>query len=169
MRLSMRLGTAVLIRVIMSVVKVAVVLHSGPNLTKKAWRFNSLDIQSYTLKSTEAELLQLFPVVKEKGLGLELSYQDDMIATIKIEGDLDLHTALQSFSEEWMNKAKLENLTLHATDIIKPLVVGPLRKRKADRICRKSKKPKLVSNCVCSGYEDIFLDTITSLYVGSNR
>ena len=148
---------------IMSVVKVAMVLDSAPNLTKKAWHFNNLDIQSYTLKSTEAELLQLFPVVKEKGLGLELSYQDDMIGTIR---DLDLHTALQSFSEEWMNKAKLENLMLHATEIAKPLVVGPLKKRKADKNCRKSKE---LSNCICSGYEDLFLYIIASLYVGSNR
>lgn len=128
----------------MSVVKVAVVLNSGPNATKKAWRFNSLDIQSYTLKSTEAELLQLFPVVKNKDLGLELSYKDDMIGTIKIEGDLDLHTALQSFSDEWKNDAKLENLTLYVTEYVKPLVV-PLQKRKVDATApRKSKKPKLV-------------------------
>ena len=63
--------------------------------------------------------------MKGKGLGLELSYQDDMIGTIKIEGNLDLHTALQSFSEESKDKAKLENLTLHATECVKPLVVGP--------------------------------------------
>lgn len=74
----------------MAVVKVAVVLHSRCQLIKKAWHFNSLDIESYTLKSTEAQWLQLFPSVKEKGLGLDLSYQDEMIGTIKIEGDLDL-------------------------------------------------------------------------------
>ena len=119
-------------------------VSTEPNATKKAWRFNSLDIQSYTLKSTEAELLQLFPVVKNKDLGLELSYKDDMIGTIKIEGDLDLHTALQSFSDEWKNDAKLENLTLYVTEYVKPLVV-PLQKRKVDATApRKSKKPKLV-------------------------
>ena len=129
-----------------SVVKVAVVLHSGPKLVKKAWRFNSLDIQSYTLESTEAQLLQLFPEVKEKGLGLELSYQDDMIGTIKIEGDLDLHTALESFSEEWNNKANLENLTVHVMERIKPLNVA-IKRRKVDTT-RKSKKPKVVSKVI---------------------
>ena len=82
--------------------------------------------------------------MKNKDLGLELSYKDDMIGTIKIEGDLDLHTALQSFSEEWKNNAKLENLTLYVTEYVKPLVV-PLQKRKVDATApRKSKKPKLV-------------------------
>lgn len=97
-------------------------------------------------------MLQLFPVVKEKGLGLELSYQDDMIGTIKIEGDLDLHTCLQSFTEEQKNNSQLENLTLHATECVKPLAIGTLKKRNGKAISNtKSKKAKLVINMpMCS-------------------
>ena len=103
-------------------VKVAVVLHSGPNTVKKAWRFNCLDTRLYTLASIETELIQLFPEVQEKGLGLRLSYQDDIIGTINIEGDSDLQTALESFSEQWNAEGQLKHLTFNVTERIIPFL-----------------------------------------------
>ena len=48
----------------------------------------------------EHEILELFPLVKSKGLRLELSYEDSLVRTVKIDGDADMKAALIAFSEE---------------------------------------------------------------------
>ena len=59
----------------------------------------------------EQELVELFPLIKSKGLRLELSYEDSLVGKVTIDGDVDMKSALTAFSEE----EDLSLLRLHAS------------------------------------------------------
>ena len=59
----------------------------------------------------EQELVELFPLIKSKGLRLELSYEDSLVGKVTIDGDVDMKSALAAFSEE----EDLSLLRLHAS------------------------------------------------------
>ena len=81
--------------------KVAVILHQGnAEIARKVWRYNTEEIQAYTLSGVELELLMLFPALQEKGLGLDVYYYDSFVGRVKVDGDADLHAALTTFMEE---------------------------------------------------------------------
>lgn len=72
-------------------IKVAVVLRTvHEKSSTKVWRFKLQNIDGYTLKGVELQLLELFPEVKKKGLSLKLSYHDSFVGTIELESDSDL-------------------------------------------------------------------------------
>lgn len=55
-----------------------------------------------------------------------------MIGTINIEVDLDLQTALESFSELWNEEGNLKHLTVHVIERTKPLNV-PIKRPRDDK------------------------------------
>jgi hypothetical protein len=78
-----------------AVQKVAVVLQGSDEeemLNRKEWRYNTEEIQQYSLAQVE-ELLLLFPSIKEKGLRLDIYYRDSFVGRVKLDGDADVHAA----------------------------------------------------------------------------
>ena len=86
--------------------------------SRKVWKFNHDEIDSYSVEGVEGELLELFPKVKSFGLRLDLTYEDELVGDVDIESDADLRTALRAFSEEH----ELMYKTIYVKDCMKPAV-----------------------------------------------
>lgn len=102
--------------IMQSIRKVRINWQSDEGLVQKVWRCNTSNIDFYCREQVEQELLRLFPLLKYRGLRLELSYEDSQIGKVTIDGDADMKAALIAFSEE-------ENLsfrTLIVAECIKP-------------------------------------------------
>ena len=77
----------------MDMVKVRLVFRSGQRKTVKVWRFSPNHIDCTTLKEVEENILQLYPNVMSRRLGLLMKYQDS---------DTDVHhktNTTESFGE----------------------------------------------------------------------
>ena len=48
--------------------------------------------------SVEQELVELFLLIKSKGLRLELSYEDSLVGKVRIDGDVDMKSAVTTHS-----------------------------------------------------------------------
>ena len=82
----------------------------------------------------------MFPLIKSKGLRLELSYEDSLVGKVTIDGDVDMKSALTAFSEE----EDLSFRTIFVAECMKPDVEAqcsrafndppPAKKRKASYI-----------------------------------
>ena len=82
--------------------KVRIHWQSDEGLVQKVWRFDERSIEAYGRERArvEQELVELFPLIKSKGLRLELSYEDSLVGKVTIDGDVDMKSALTAFSEE---------------------------------------------------------------------
>lgn len=79
---------------IMAYVKVALVLSLGESEVRKVWRFDKEDIYSYTLEGVEKEMLELYPMTKEKAsMGLSIAYNDSFIGRVDVQSSADLHVS----------------------------------------------------------------------------
>ncbi len=68
-------------------------LHEGEGTTKKIWRFDGDNLDSYTRKDIVSfEIRELFPHLCKKGLHLNF-YHYDLAGKINIESDGDLKHA----------------------------------------------------------------------------
>ena len=85
--------------------------QSDEGLVQKVWRFDERSIEAYGCERVGHELVKLFPLIKSKGLRLELSYEDSLVGKVTIDGDVDMKSALTAFSEE----EDLSLLRLHAS------------------------------------------------------
>ena len=95
-------------------------LHEGEETTKKIWRFDGDDLDSYTKDGVSLEIRKLFPHLCKKGLHLKFYHYDDLAGKIEIESDGDLKEALNNFIGEWkIGGLRKEYLVLHATDCMK--------------------------------------------------
>ena len=57
---------------------------------QKEWRYNE----------QAKEVRDLLPLIKSKGLRLQLSYKDSLVGNIQIDGDRGMQAALKAFLEE---------------------------------------------------------------------
>ena len=76
----------------MDSIKVAVVRAKGEHTQpSKVWRYNHHLVGKYQLCDIEKELIQYFPDIQQKNLGLIMKYQDSLLETkIVTESDGDL-------------------------------------------------------------------------------
>lgn len=117
------------------VIKIIVKLHQGEQTTTKIWRYNSHE--KYMKDAVCYEVLQLFPQVTKRGLGLKLFHFDELAGKVSIESDADINEALHNFKEESrQSHPRKEFMTLHAEDCI-PTVPEP----KEDNVpCKTSRQ-----------------------------
>ena len=69
--------------------------QSDEGLVQKVWRFDERSIEAYGRERVEHELVELFPLIKSKGLRLELSYEDSRVGKLTIDGDVDMKPPFQ--------------------------------------------------------------------------
>ena len=122
--------------------KVRIHWQSDEGLVQKVWRFDERSIEAYGRERVEHDLVELFPLIKSKGLRLELSYEDSLVGKVTIDGDVDMKSALTAFSEE----EDLSFRTIFVAECMKPDVEAqcsrafndppPAKKRKASYISR---------------------------------
>ena len=126
-------------------IKIIVELHQGEQTTTKIWRYNSH--KKYQQKMVSQEILQLFPQVVKRGLGLNLFHFDELAGKVAIESDADINEALHNFKEEsWKSRPRNEFMTFHAEDCI-PTVPEP----KVDDVpCKTSRKVNKPQNSVAT-------------------
>ncbi len=60
----------------MSLIKTMIELHEGEETTKKIWRFDGDNLDSYTKDSVSFEIRELFPHLCKKGLHLNIYHYD---------------------------------------------------------------------------------------------
>ncbi len=71
-------------------------LHESDKTTTKIWRFNANLAKVYTVKRVEDEIVQLFPHLIAKNLGVKLYHVDELAGRVEIDGDADLTEALNN-------------------------------------------------------------------------
>ena len=91
--------------------KVRIHWQSDEGLVQKVRRFDEKSIEANGHEHVGHELVELFPLIKCKGLRLELSYEDCVVGKVTIDGDVTMKSALTAFSEE----EDLSLLHLHAS------------------------------------------------------
>ena len=69
----------------MDMVKVQLVFRLGQRKTVKVWHFSPDHIDCTTLKEVEENILQLYPDVISRRLGLLMKYQDSFAGEIVVE------------------------------------------------------------------------------------
>ncbi len=108
----------------MTLVKVIVELHEGETTTTKLWRFNSTELDSYTLQGVRNDVLSLFPHLAKKGMTVELSHvrQGETRENIAMlitsyhfaQVNIDSDKALLEALSEYLAGKRKEYLTLYA-------------------------------------------------------
>ena len=78
----------------MDMVKNRLVFRSGQRKTVKVWRFSPDHIDYTTLKEVEENILQLYPDVMSRRLGLLMKYQDSFAGEIVVESNMQVHNKL---------------------------------------------------------------------------
>lgn len=78
--------------------KVIVVYDAPEGQITKVWRFNPTAVQGYKLEKVKADITEFFPCIKQRRVGISLSYQDSLAGTIVIESDADLQVRLTSLN-----------------------------------------------------------------------
>ena len=79
-------------------IKVALAYKAGQQHVAKVWRFFGRTFESYTLAEVKKEILEYFPDIAAKNLGVKLHYRDSFVGLISIDTDKDLHVATSSGS-----------------------------------------------------------------------
>ena len=62
--------------------RVILLLHLKSGCVRKLWRFDPTNIAQYTRAETKNELVQLFPDIAQRGLKLNLWYEDDFAGEV---------------------------------------------------------------------------------------
>ena len=64
----------------------------GKHITK-VWRFDANSIQLYWLKQVKSDVLEFFPSISQRRLGISLSYNDSLVGAITLESDANLQVS----------------------------------------------------------------------------
>lgn len=65
---------------------------NGEHITK-VWRFDNCAAQEYRLENVKSDIIEFFPSIKERRLGISLSYNDSLVGNISLESDADLQVS----------------------------------------------------------------------------
>ena len=74
-------------------IKVALAYKAGQQHVAKVWRFFGRTVESYTLARVKKEILEYFPDIAAKNLGINLHYCDSFVGLIIIDSDKDLQVS----------------------------------------------------------------------------
>ena len=75
-------------------IKVALAYKTGQQHIAKVWRFFGRTFESYTLAQVKKEILEYFPDIAAKKLGINLHYRDSFVGLICIDSDKDLQVCI---------------------------------------------------------------------------
>ena len=77
-------------------IKVALAYKAGQQHVAKVWRFFGRTFESHTLAQVKKEILEYFPDIAAKNLGVNLHYRDSFVGLISIDSDKDLQVYITS-------------------------------------------------------------------------
>jgi len=77
----------------MNSVKVIIVYNNEGQCCTKVWRFYPDILDTYKLENMRKELIEFFPSIVRRRLGISLSYKDSLAGSITLETDSDLQVS----------------------------------------------------------------------------
>ena len=84
----------------------------GEHVTK-VWRFDVSAVKHYRLAQIRSDVLEFFPPISQRRLGVSLSYSDSQAGTITLESDADLQVSTMQLCagvHAWVDVANSNHL-----------------------------------------------------------